>query len=78
MATFKEDFAKEQENPFPNYRDVPRLLYIDVSRQFILFEYEQKKYPEDWYRQAELLVNMREFVSIVLHGQNNKSYPQAS
>ena len=79
MRNFKEEYAdKVTENPFPNYRDIPRLLYLDVSAQFILFEAQQKKYVEDWYYQADLLVRIREYASIVMHGQNKDAYPQAS
>jgi hypothetical protein len=78
MASFKEEYAKEQENPFPNYRDLSRLLYIEVSTQFLRYDQECRKFPNDFYWQAELLVRIREVISIAMHGENKKSYAQAN
>ena len=77
MANFNEDYAKEGLTS-PNYRTRARLLSIDVCAQFIIFDYEQKKYPDDFYRQAELLVRLRQFTTIVLNGDRADAYSQAS
>lgn len=77
MAGFNESYEKEGQ-VFPNYRTRSRLLYIELSSQFIIYDAEQKRYPDDYFRQAELLVNLRQIVSIALNGERVDAYPQAS